>query len=110
MEKIEGAYTRIVHGKSGANAKIRGSIRRLNPTADVFDYGLISTEIYSKKSGITKDTLQIQDFDDNTDVFAEERKDNSVDDTDYADDDTDFTNRKINPANPATPLFSRSWD
>jgi len=108
MEKLEGVTVRISYGKLKSTDKLRGAVRRLNPTADTFDYSMISTQIYNKKSTITKDILEIADFSD--DQNAKTQWYDSTEDDDYSEDDDVFTDHKINPANPATLRGVRSWE
>lgn len=68
---------------SGTIEKFKGSVRRIDPTARTFDYSLISSSTYSKKTALTKETIQIHDF---------------------ADEDDDFTEVQNQPRYPATPL------
>jgi len=77
VEKID-TYIKITFPGSGTVDKIKGRVRRIRPAADTFDYSLISSRVYDKKIGLTKDCLQIHDYtamdtDDteNDDVFAE---------------------------------------
>lgn len=82
VEKTD-TNVRIVFPGIPGIEKFKGAVRRIDATTNTFDYSLISSEPYSKKSQITKDTLQLHDFAENAD---------------------DFVDRKINPAYPATPL------
>ena len=108
MEKVERATVLIGYGKYKATDKFRGAVRRLDETADTFDYSMISTTMYDKKVTLTKDAIQIRDF--NEELEAKNTWDDSTEDDDYAEDDDVFTDRKINPANPATPRGLRSWE
>lgn len=108
MEKLDRATVLIGFGKLRSTDKFRGAVRRIDPTADTFDYSLISTNIYNKKSEITRDSLQISDFGD--DSIIEDQYDDSTESDNNSDNDDVFTNRKINPANPATPRGLRNWE
>lgn len=71
---------RITFG-SGFTAPVikeKGKVRRIDPQAITFNYKLISNEPYSKKTTITRDTLEIRDFttkteeyDHDDDIFTE---------------------------------------
>lgn len=82
VEKTD-TNVRIVYPGIPGIEKFKGAVRRINPAVNTFDYSLISSEPYSKKAQITKDTLQLHDFAESTEDFADD---------------------KINPAYPATPL------
>ena len=53
---------KIGFGPMSPVQKEKGKIRRIDSVSTVFDYKLISNTMYSKGSVITKDTLQIRDF------------------------------------------------
>jgi len=65
------------------NGKIKGAVRRIDPTASKFDFELISTVPYNRKHTISKETLQLHDFAEITE---------------------DFANQQNLPRYPATPL------
>lgn len=65
------------------NGKIKGAVRRINSDANTFDFELVSTVPYNKKHTISRETLQLHDFAEITE---------------------DFADAKIYPAIPATPL------
>lgn len=69
MEKLDRATVLVGFGKLTNTDKFRGAVRRIDPTAESFDYGLISTDMYSKKSAITKETLQLADFSEKTTMW-----------------------------------------
>ena len=60
----------IVFGVANCD-KFKGRVRRIDPGADVFDYSLVSTRPYNRKEIITKETLQLRDFTEETPEFAE---------------------------------------
>ena len=62
IEKVEQAYYKISMGPRGLVEKDKGAIRRIDPTANTFDFRLISNEPWSKKTPITKDSLELRDF------------------------------------------------
>ena len=64
---------RITYGLA-ISGKFKGTIRRVNPDANSFDYELISTRPWTKSESITKSTLQLHDFADDVDNL-----DNSAD-------------------------------
>jgi len=53
---------KIGFGAMSPVQKDKGKIRRIDATSTIFDYKLISNAMYSKGSVISKDTLQIRDF------------------------------------------------
>jgi len=53
---------KIGFGTMSPVQKEKAKVRRIDPTATTFNYKLISNTMYSKGSVITKDTLQIKDF------------------------------------------------
>jgi hypothetical protein len=65
------------------NGKIKGAVRRIDSEANTFDFELLSSVPYNKKHTISRETLQLHDFAENTD---------------------DLQDDKIYPAIPATPL------
>lgn len=92
MEKIDINY-KIAWGKGSMSPvqKDKGAIRRIDPTASVFDYRMISNVMYAKNTPITKDSLQIKEL----------NATGTVDD----DEETLFsTDSRIQPRYPATPL------
>ena len=71
--------------------KDKGSVRRIDPTAQVFDYKMISNAMWAKNSPINKDTLQIRDL---GATIAEDDDEKLL-----------FSNEStIQPRYPATPL------
>ncbi len=84
VEKIDTNMRITFPGVPGIE-RFKGAVRRIDPTMNTFDYGLISSVPYNKKHTITKETLQLHDFAEITE---------------------DFADAKINPAYPATPLKS----
>ena len=69
VEKID-MNVHIVFGVANCD-KFKGRVRRIDPGADVFDYSLVSTRPYNRKEIITKETLQLRDFTEETPEFAE---------------------------------------
>lgn len=61
IENAEINY-KIGFGPMSPVQKEKGKIRRIDATSTIFDYKLISNAMYNKGSVITKDTLQIRDF------------------------------------------------
>lgn len=71
VEKID-TYVRVTYPGSGMIEKVKGRVRRIRADADSFDYSLISTGPYNKKAVLTKETVQIRDFEEeNAGDFAE---------------------------------------
>jgi hypothetical protein len=64
VEKGSNINYKISWGKGVMTSvqKDRGAIRRIDSTATIFDYRLISNTMFDKNSVITKDSLQIRDF------------------------------------------------
>lgn len=86
VEKVEQAYYKISMGPRGLVEKDKGAIRRIDPTANTFDFRLISNEPWSKKTPITKDSLELRDF--------------SVETAEIDVADQLFTKTQINPVYP----------
>jgi hypothetical protein len=86
IEKVEQAYYKISMGPRGLVEKDKGAIRRIDPTANTFDFRLISNEPWSKKTSITKDSLELRDF--------------SVETADLDVADSLFAKTQINPVYP----------
>lgn len=85
------------NGMMSPSQKDKGAVRRINSTATTFDYKLISNTIFAKNQPITKDTLQIRDF--NTTNKAEDDEENL------------FSSVLQNqPRYPATPLTEEDYD
>jgi uncharacterized protein YukE len=82
VEKTD-VNVRITFGDAIPVERYKGSIRRLRSDADTFDYGLISTRPYSKRETLTRETIQIHDFTQET---------------------ADFLILQNQPRYPATPL------
>lgn len=72
VDKADGVNVHLMFGDT-LNGKIRGSVRRIDPAANTFDFELVSTVPYNKKHTITKETLQLHDFADNQDGFADQQ-------------------------------------
>lgn len=85
------------NGMMSPSQKDKGAVRRIDPTATTFDYKLISNTIFAKNQPITKDTLQIRDF----------NATNKVED----DEENLFSSVSQNqPRYPATPLTEEDYD
>jgi len=85
------------NGMMSPSQKDKGAVRRIDPKATTFDYKLISNTIFAKNQPITKDTLQIRDF----------NATNKVED----DEENLFSSVSQNqPRYPATPLTEEDYD
>jgi hypothetical protein len=87
---------KIGFGAMSPVQKEKAKVRRIDVNSTIFDYKLISNAMYSKGSVITKDTLQIKDFealqtvndDDENSIFSKTQNQprylaTSLDDDDY---------------------------
>jgi hypothetical protein len=96
VEKTDINY-KIGFGPMSPVQKDKGAVRRIDTTSTVFDYKLISNAMYAKNVAITKDTLQIRDF-------------NAVSNVDNQEENSLFTDSRNQPRYPATPLEDEDYE